>query len=155
MKMILTNRLISKLQLAFALMLFTSVTWAQTFTATVNKNPIGLNEQFQLSFTLNSSGNNFRGPSLSDFMVLSGPNQSTSMQFINGSMSQSVSYSYILQPKKEGTFKLEPATVEAGGKVVLSNMVTITVTKGSGQSSQKGSRRMKKQTFPPTTYLSV
>ncbi len=113
---------------------------AQTFTAGVSKNPVGLNEQFQLSFTLSSSGSAFKPPSLSEFMVLSGPNQSTSMQFVNGSMSQSLTFSYILQPKKEGSFKIESASVESGGKLLLSNPISITVNKGSGggQSGQQG-----------------
>ncbi len=113
---------------------------AQTFTASVNKNPVGLNEQFQLTFTLNGSGSGFKSPSLTDFMVLSGPNQSTSMQFINGAVSQSVSYSFILQARKEGTFKLEPATIESGGKVVLSNILTINVVPGSSQGNKGGSQ---------------
>lgn len=109
---------------------------AQSFTASVSKNPVGVNEQFQLSFTLNSSGSSFKAPPLNDFMVLSGPNQSTSMQFINGSMSQSFTLSYILQPKKEGTFKIESASIEAGGKLVLSNPISVTVNKGSGGGGQ-------------------
>jgi hypothetical protein len=113
---------------------------AQNFSATISRNPVAVDEQFQLTYTLSTSGSNFKPPALADFFVLSGPNQSTSMQFINGSMSQSISYSYILQPKKEGTFKIEPATVEAGGKVLVSNMVTVNVTK-AGQGGQGGQQK--------------
>ncbi len=120
-------------------LLFVTGVNAQKLTASVNKNPVGINDRFQLSFELNDKGNNFRAPSLNDFNVLSGPNQSTSMQIINGGMSQSIIFSYILQPKKEGAFKIEPATIEAGGKIILSNMVTVNVTKAAaGQSSQQG-----------------
>ena len=122
----------------FLFLLIASGAFSQKLTASVNRNPVGLNEQFQLSFELNGNGSNFRAPALTDFMVLSGPNQSTSMQFINGSMSQSVTFSYILQPKSEGTFRIEPATIESGGKVILSNMIALTVTKGSGQGAQPG-----------------
>ncbi|MBL7915722.1 MAG: protein BatD [Bacteroidia bacterium] len=128
------------LLLVWLLFICAGTSRAQTFTAGVSKNPVGLNEQFQLSFTLSSSGSAFKAPSLSDFMVLSGPNQSTSMQFVNGSMSQSLTFSYILQPKKEGSFKIESAAVESGGKLLLSNPLTITVNKGSGggQAGQQG-----------------
>ncbi|MFM7903053.1 MAG: BatD family protein, partial [Bacteroidota bacterium] len=54
-----------------------------------------------------------------------------------GAFSQSVSYSYILQPKKTGTFKIGPAYINNGGKNIQSNVVTITVTAG-GQSNQGG-----------------
>lgn len=126
------------LRMLVILLLFSFQATAQKFTASVNRNPVGMNEQFQLSFELNASGSSFKPPALTDFMILSGPNQSNSMQFINGSMSQSVIYSYILQPKKEGTFKIEPATIEVGGKIILSNMVTLTVTKAGAQGSQQG-----------------
>ncbi len=117
------------------LLTYSGTVCGQGFSAAINKNPVGADEQFQLTYTLTSNGSNFKPPALADFFVLSGPNQSTSMQFINGNMSQSVSYSFILQPKKEGTFKIEPATVESGGKVLVSNMVTVNVTK-SGQGGQ-------------------
>ena len=123
----------------------------QGFSASINKNPVAADEQFQLTYTLTANGSNFKPPGLAEFFVLSGPNQSTSMQFINGNMSQSVSYSYILQPKKEGTFKIEPATVESGGKVLVSNMVTVNVTKG-GQGSQGGQGG--KQQDPNRTNIS-
>ena len=125
-------------KLLFVFIFFSSQLAAQKLTATVSKNPVGVNEQFQLSYELNANGSSFKAPSLADFMVLSGPNQSTSMQFINGNMSQSITFSYILQPKKEGIFKLEPATVETGGKIILSNIVTVNVTKASAQGSQQG-----------------
>lgn len=127
--------------LIILLVILPSWVFSQTFSATVSRNPVGLNEQFQLSFTLNSSGSSFKPPSLADFMVLSGPNQSTSMQFINGAMSQSLTFSYILQPKKEGTFKIEAASIESGGKIVLSNALSVNVTaagKGSAGSRQQG-----------------
>lgn len=112
--------------------------WAQeTFTANVSSNAVGLDEQFQVSFTLNASGKAFQAPSFSDFMVLSGPNQSSSMQFVNGSMSQSISFTYYLQPKAGGTFKIGSATIQAGGKTLKTNPITITVGKGSAASGNK------------------
>ena len=51
---------------------------AQTFTATTNKNKVGLNEQFSLTFSLNYSGDRFIAPNLSNFTVLAGPSSSNS-----------------------------------------------------------------------------
>ena len=73
------------------------------FRSTLNKNKVVSGETFQISFTLeNADGKNFTPPSFNDFYVVGGPNQSTNMQFINGSMTRAVSFSYFLQPKKEG-----------------------------------------------------
>ncbi len=124
----------------FIFFIISSPAVAQKFTASVSKNPVAANEQFKLSYELSANGSSFRPPALNDFVVLSGPNQSTSMQYINGNMSQSITFSYILQPKKEGTFKIEPATIESGGKIILSNMVSVNVTKAGAQGAQQGNQ---------------
>lgn len=124
---------------------------AQTVTATVSRNPVGVNEQFELKYTVAGSVTRFKPPSLDDFGILSGPNQAQSVQFINGSMSQYITFSYILQPKKEGTFKIEPARIESGGKDVPSNSIDLVVVKGQGgAASQQG----KQQNQPEKTNIS-
>lgn len=115
--------------------------FAQNFTASVDKKKMSVNSTFQITFTLeNADGSSFRAPSFKDFSVISGPNQSTSMQFINGSMSRSVSFSYYLKPASEGTFTIGAATIVAGGKTLSSNTVTVEVAKGdaNNQSNQGG-----------------
>lgn len=108
------------------------------FTASVDRNRLAMGEQLEITFTLEGStaGKNFRPPSFSDFLVLSGPNQSTSMQFINGRMSSSVSYSYILQPRSEGTFSIGPAVIDVDGTQLKTQPITIEVTKSSPQTRQ-------------------
>jgi len=110
-----------------------------SFTASVDRNQVAMGEQFELTFTLNGStgGKNFRPPALHDFLTLSGPNTSTSMQFINGVLSSSVSYSYILQPRSEGKFTIGSASIDAGGKQYQTQPITITVTKGVSQPKQQ------------------
>ncbi len=108
------------------------------FKTIVNKNRVAVGDNFQVSFVLeNADGKNLTPPSFNDFYVVGGPNQSTSMQFINGNMSRSVTFSYFLQAKKEGTFTLQPATIEASGRVLKSNSVNIEVVK-SGSSPTPG-----------------
>ncbi len=110
-----------------------------SFTASVDKTQVAVGEQLEVTFALNGSsgGANFHSPAFNDFTVLSGPNQSTSMQFINGSMSASVSYSYVLQPLRDGKFTIGAASIEAGGKQLQSQPVAITVTKGAPQPKQQ------------------
>ncbi len=114
---------------------------AQTFTATVDETTVGDNQQFQISFTL--SGQNLKGvrnlkpPSFSDFMALSGPSQSTNIQFINGVQSASYSYSYILRAKRIGVFTIGKASIEFNGKLYETEPIKITVVKGSTLPKQK------------------
>lgn len=117
--------------LVLLLLFFTTNIFAAeiTFIASVNKNPVGTNEQFSITYTLNTQGSNFQAPTFRDFNVLSGPNQSTSMQFINGNMSQSVSFTYYLTANSEGTFRIDPATITVNGGKVKSNTLTINVVK--------------------------
>lgn len=111
---------------------------AQEFVAGVNKNTVSVGERFQLSYTLKANGKHFTPPSLGQFLVLSGPNQSSNMQWVNGSFSSSLSYSYILQASHEGTFTIEPATISVNGKTLTSNPVTVTVMKGNAQAHKPG-----------------
>jgi hypothetical protein len=123
--------------LLFVLMMGACVLKAQKFTAAVSKNRVAVGEVFQLDFTINASGRGFTPPSLSDFSVYSGPNQSNSMQIVNGSMSQSITLSYYLAAKREGTFTIGPASISAGGTALQSNPINIEVVKG-GAGQQQG-----------------
>jgi hypothetical protein len=119
--------------------------FAQEFTATVNKNRLSVGEQFQLSFVLNASGSGFRSPSLQDFQVLGGPNQSSSMSWINGNVSQQYSYTYYLAPKREGKIVIGSASIQANGKTITSRPITLEVGKGNTQQQAQGNSRSSRQ----------
>lgn len=109
---------------------------------------VGVGDNFRISWELNTSGSDFVAPEITDFQVLGGPNQSTSMQFINGSMSQSVSFSYIVRGTREGTFEIGPARIKAGAQVIQSNALTIKVRKGTSQAQtqpQSGQQQPQQQ----------
>jgi hypothetical protein len=103
------------------------------FQSSVDKNPVGQNERFTLSFTLENGGRTGlpKFPDLTKFYILGGPNQSSSMQFINGAMSSSVTYSFVLQPRGRGKYTVGPASIEIGGKTYSTNSITIEVVRGS------------------------
>lgn len=123
--------------LLFTLLLFFNLSFAQELTVSASKTKLAVGEQFQITYSLNTSGNGFRHPSFNDFDVYSGPNQSTSMQIINGAMSQSVSYSFILAPRKEGTYTIIPASITVNGKKTESKSLTINVLKGGNNNQQQ------------------
>jgi hypothetical protein len=116
-------------------MFFSQHAIAQKLTASA-PSQVQVGQRFRVTWELNASGSDFVAPEITDFRVLGGPNQSTSMQYINGSMSQSVSYSYVLDALKEGSFKIAPARIKVGGNVVTSNELTVNVVKGSTSSNQ-------------------
>ncbi|HTR81998.1 MAG TPA: BatD family protein [Bacteroidota bacterium] len=111
-----------------------------SFTASLDKSTVSMGEQFTLELNLTgagmSGGSNLSLPDLSKFMVLSGPNQSSSVQIINGSVSSSVSYSYVLQPREIGKFTIGPASIQVDGKKYATQSVDLTVVKGSAKPNQ-------------------
>ena len=54
---------------------------------------VQVNQRFYLKYTLNEEGSNLKIPNLAGFKILSGPNSSysSSVTFVNGSMSQNTS----------------------------------------------------------------
>jgi len=111
------------------------------FVAAVDRNPVGVGEQFTLSFTLSNAGlgggKNLQLPELNKFLVMSGPNQSSSMQIVNGAVSSSIIYSYVLQPKEMGKFTIGAASVETGSKIYKSSPILLEVVKGSPKPKQQ------------------
>jgi BatD DUF11 like domain len=113
------------------------------FTASASSTTVAVGEQIQITFELNGNGRNFQTPNFANFSVLSGPSQSSSMQIYNGSMTQTLSFTYIIQSTKEGIFKIGPAFIEANGQKVQSNILTITVLKGNNKPQSQGSAQQK------------
>jgi hypothetical protein len=115
--------------------------FTQQFVASVKEIDATVNEPFQVSFTFSGPNinnlSNFSPPTFENFMILSGPNQSTSIQIINGAQSASITYSFVLQAKSVGTFTIGSASISQSGKTYKSNSLVIPVQKGQPKSQQQ------------------
>jgi hypothetical protein len=127
---------------------FFSVAQDVQFTGSA-KPVVTVGETFALTYSVNAQGVNFRGPSLSGFDLISGPNTSTtsSIRAINGrtSMSITYTYTYYLLASREGTFEIPPATVTVDLKQYKSNSVTVKVEKGSAGQQNPGQTQGNRQ----------
>src|SRR5690554_620785 len=98
--------------------------------------------QFRLSYILNEEGRDLRLPDIPDFEILFGPSTSTSFsqRTINGKTTseRSVTYTYILVPKKTGNFTIEPASINVKGSNYQSNSLSIEVLPPDKDSDQGG-----------------
>src|SRR5258706_309099 len=123
----------------FIFLLLSGQTFAQdvTFTASASSTTVAAGEQFQVTYSVNGNASKFQAPAFRDFDVVMGPSQSMSTQIVNGSFSQSVSYTYVLIAQREGTYEIPSATVEVNGKKLQSNSLRITVVKGNPQQQQQ------------------
>lgn len=116
------------------------ILWAQEMTVQAPSS-VYVGDNFTVRFVVNDQAKDFRGPSFKGFSLRSGPNtsSSTSMSFVNGQMSRSVSttYSYTVLADVEGTFTVDAATCTVNGKKISSSPFTIKVEKGSGKRQQQ------------------
>lgn len=110
---------------------FASLAEDVSFTASAPSN-VAVGERFRITFQVNARPSEFNPPAFNDFRVLSGPSQSssTSVQMINGRTTQtiSISYTYVLEATREGSFTIAPANTTVDGRSINSNAVTINVS---------------------------
>lgn len=123
-----------KMKLKFYITIFISllalVTAAQdaTLIAKVSKNKLGLNQRLKIEFSINKQGSDqFTPPKFTNFKVVGGPSQSVSQSWVNGKVSFSQSYTYIIQPKRKGELTIGTASVKIGGKNIKSKPIKIIV----------------------------
>lgn len=114
---------------------------AQSFTASASRTKVAVGEPFQIDFSVNGSASGFKAPSLKEFDVYSGPNNSSSVQIVNGNMSQTTSISFVIAAKKEGKFTIGPASATVGGSKKESNTLTIEVVKGNAAAAQNNGKQ--------------
>ena len=104
-------------------------------------NKVYLGQQFQLTFTINAEGSNFMSPELTNFDILNGPMMSSGQNImnINGKLeySSSMSFTFILQASKVGTFTIPQALITVKGKRYMSNTLQITVLNQSQRQAQQ------------------
>ncbi len=122
----------------FILILATAAAVAQGFSAQVSSKRVQVGTPFELAFTIAVQASNFTPPNLGEFDIVSGPNQSSSVQIINGAMSQQVVISYGLVPKKEGKITIGAATIQSGNQKITSNPIVVEVVKGNVAAGNNG-----------------
>jgi hypothetical protein len=119
---------------------------AVSFKAKLSHSKVAVGQRFRITFTVNANGGNFSAPSFENFSVLSGPNQSSSMQYINGKVSREFSINYILQANTVGKFQIGPAIINSNGDKIESNVVEIEVVEelsGTAAQNQRQDQRNK------------
>jgi len=111
--------------------------------ASVNRTELPLGEYFQYTVEISGSIGSIPQPELpdfSEFYILSGPNESSSYQWINGVMSASKTFTFLLQPRNPGEFTLAPAKIKVKREELQSEAIVIKVAAGSGQTQTPGQR---------------
>ncbi len=127
-----------------------------TFTAEAPRTVV-MGQQFNLVYTANAEVKDLRIPEMSDFEILMGPSTSTmsSTSIINGKVSNSVTYriTYVLYPKKTGTFTINGATATIKKETHKSNSLTIKVLAADQQAAANAAQSTASQAGRGTTQV--
>lgn len=99
-----------------------------SFDAKVSKKRLGLNERLRIDFVMNENGDNFIPPDFTNFLVVSGPQQSVNRSWVNGVSSFSKTYTYFLTPKSKGIFSIGQAQITINGEVYKTSPIEVQVT---------------------------
>lgn len=133
--------------LIFLLSLFSIRHNAQTVYAQVSSKQVQVGVQFEYAIVIKTNPNSYTPPNFKDFDVVSGPNQSSSMQWVNGQTSMQMTLSWALVAKKEGKATIGSAIINAGSERFETNPITLEVTKGAATSQQNSTTNDEKAQF--------
>jgi len=114
--------------------------WVQAqvnISAIPSKTVVQQNETFQLEFVINGTLDveQFTAPVFRNFELISGPNQTNGWTWVNGALSEYVSYSFLLRPKIKGRLPIASAIIKIKGKVFTSSPLVIQVSNTSAAST--------------------
>ncbi len=98
------------------------------FIAAVNKDKLPINDRLELTLTVVGSQNvgSPEMPVLNGFEILSS-GSSSQFSFVNGVMSASKTFTYLLLPTQEGSLTIDPARIEIDGEVYETQPIIIEV----------------------------
>ncbi|WP_405564128.1 BatD family protein [Polaribacter sp. Asnod6-C07] len=116
------------LLLLFSLLTFSFYAQNTELEVNVSKNKLGLNQRLRIEFSVNKQGaDDFTPPKFTNFKVIQGPSHLINQSWVNGKVSFSKSYTYILKPKRKGELIIGPASIKYNGATINSKMMKIIV----------------------------
>lgn len=136
-----------KIYIVIILFLFAaSISYADdiAISADIDRRQIALDEQLTLSVTVTGSISNIPQPQIPDLggFTAYSSGRSQNISIINGQITSSVSFTYILVPNDVGDYTLGPFTIDYKGKTYSAGPIDVKVTpKSAGKT-------------PPPSYIS-
>jgi hypothetical protein len=112
-----------------SMLLMATFSFAQDakLTMQVSSDTVNLETPFEVTFTIEGQNAGvFQQPEFEDFIVVY-QNQSTQMNITNGEMKKSVSYTYGLQAKENGSFAIEKASLNVDGTMLYTDFTKVVV----------------------------
>jgi hypothetical protein len=141
--------------LALLLLLCGSNASAQeiSFTASVDRRAIAAGDQVKLTVSLTNSQERFTPPDLGGMVVIGGPFENSSFNYINGRLSSSVSKTWVITATAPGKYTIGAAKVRVGGGMIQTDPITIEVTKGTAPPAEQELARA--QRTDPNLFVTI
>ena len=100
------------------------------FSASLTPTEIGKDEYTQLKLMVENANEvqQIVPPDLRNFIIVSGPNQENGMTAVNGAVKKYFALSFVLKPRRTGSFTIMPAKAKADNIDYRSNPVKLLVT---------------------------
>ena len=111
-------------QFTFTLLLFGQEV---SFSSAVSADTILQGNILKVRFEIKNTEGKFESPSFEEWNLVSGPNSSSQYSMINGHVTQSSSYEYILQAPEEGVHVIGAATLTDGEQTLSTEPLTIII----------------------------
>ena len=140
----MSKSLITKLVIATVLIALTGATGVRADDDTVvrvslDRDTIGMDEQAVLDIEVSGSTHDLPPPQMPTFSIFEVYSQgrSSNISIVNGQVSSSVTYRYLLLPTKPGTFSIDRVAVVYNNKRYKGNEVHLTVLKSGSSVSRQ------------------
>ena len=130
-------------------LIFFEVSFAQDdieMEASVSRSDLSLKERFTYKLEIRGERQmslpDVEISDFNDFYIVGGPSQSTNFSYFNGEISSSATYTWVLEPKKNGSFKIEAATLKYRGRTYNSESIIINVSNPASRNNQNTARAL-------------
>lgn len=112
------------------------------FTCHISQKDVLLGNYVEVEYMLEGAqGGKLTPPDWAGFDIVSGPNQSSSFQMMNGKTTSSVSYTWYIEPRDTGTFIIPSATIAVDGRELTAGEVEIHVFPNPDRIIEKPEKR--------------
>lgn len=119
------------------------------FKVAVSSETVLMDNTFEVRFTIENAGGDFKAPDFDGFEVVSGPNTSSSFSMVNGNVTQKASYTYRLRPLREGKLYIQPATFKTKNNTLETEPLIVFVNPNpEGVIEHKGFEENRDDAFP-------
>ena len=122
-----------------------------SISAKLNPRQASVGQQLRLEVIVEGKANLRNSPELpplSDFQVYEG-GKSSNFSFINGQVSSSLKFTYILVPRKKGKFTIGAVKITHKGKVYTTDAITVDIVGASSGATAPNSTRPRAATSAP------